>query len=170
MEQLEIYQKLKQLRKERGLTLNNLAEKIGSDYQQISRIERGRSKLTIDVLIKMAEALETPLSSIVETKPEEIKTITLQSQDPSSSLAQAMLTIILEKMEVVWQSSNFKILPQTKAALISQIYNQTLKLCQMTNNAASIQELIDFSMGIIKTVLADFDHEAQKTQRSGSQE
>ena len=65
---MEVYQKLKQLRKERGLTLNNLAEKIGSDYQQLSRIERGKSRLTIDVLMKMADALDAPIHTIVGTK------------------------------------------------------------------------------------------------------
>lgn len=162
MKHVDIYRRLKQLRKERGLTLENLAKKIGSDYQQISRIERGKSKLTVDVLIKMAEALDTPVSDIVEAKHESSKLIPLEDQHSSSSVAQSLLTLILEKMEVLWQASNFKIHPQTKASLISQVYNQTLSLYQKTNNPDSIPEMIQFSMDIIKTTLADFDNEIVK--------
>lgn len=167
----EIHQKLKQLRKERGLTLNNLAQKIGSDYQQISRIERGKSKLTIDLLVKMAQALETPISKIVEPLPVESKTnpgSNLESSTSSPSLSQSILTLILEKIEFLWHTTHFKIHPQTKATLISQIYKQALSLFQKNNDASSIQELIQFSIEIIKTTLADFDNEIVKTyQKEG---
>jgi transcriptional regulator with XRE-family HTH domain len=47
-----------ELRKERGLTLTNLAEKIGVTSQQIGRLEKGERRLTTDWMEKIAHALE----------------------------------------------------------------------------------------------------------------
>lgn len=100
MKETEVYKKLKHLRKERGLSLNDLAEKIGADYQQISRIERGKSRLNIDTLMKMAEALDTPVSDIVKAPPpKEKKVASTQSLKPNYPLTQELLYAILENIE-----------------------------------------------------------------------
>ncbi|WP_159991782.1 helix-turn-helix domain-containing protein [Pelistega ratti] len=49
-------------RKERGLTADQLSEKIGISQQQLLRYERGDNKININHLMRVAEALETPLN------------------------------------------------------------------------------------------------------------
>ncbi len=157
MKDQEIYKKLKQLRKERGLTLNTLAEKMGADYQQISRIERGKSRLTIDVLMKMAEALEIPLKDIVEgeNRPqnEDNKVIAFASQKPDISVTQEMLATILEKIDLILYDTKAFLNPQTKAAIASQIYGQALRYHQEKNDIHATQNFIAYSIGLVKTLL-----------------
>lgn len=151
MEQIEIYKKLKQLRKDRGLTLNTLAEKIGSDYQQLSRIERGKSKLSIDMLMKMANALETPVSDLVKEPVAEKKVLKLPSAVPDDFF-QELLTSILEKIEGVIEETNRPLSPSLKASLASQIYKQVLKLYRDKQDVAAATQYIEFSVGLIKTL------------------
>ena len=53
---------LRALRKTRGLTLTELALKVGRSVGYLSQVERGLSELGIDDLRALAEALEAPLS------------------------------------------------------------------------------------------------------------
>jgi transcriptional regulator with XRE-family HTH domain len=156
MKDVEIYKKLKQLRKERGLTLNTLAEKIGSDYQQISRIERGKSRLTIDVLMKMAEALDIPIQDIVKTKAEDKKLMPVRQQESDTLPAQELLSVILEKIETVLQETKATLSPHTKAVLASQVYTHALEIHQARHHNSSTQAFIDFCIGIMKTLITDF--------------
>ena len=119
MEKMEIYKKLKHLRKERGLTLNTMAEKIGSDYQQISRIERGKSKLSIDLLMRMANALETPITDIVHQKQEPQKIVSFPQKEEAPFAFEELLTIILEKPESFNHSH-----PSNDLSIVSSLISQ----------------------------------------------
>ncbi len=52
-------ERIKELRKEQGLTQQQLAEKVGVTYIQIGRYETGKSNASADVLQKVAGALGT---------------------------------------------------------------------------------------------------------------
>lgn len=137
----QIYKKLKQLRKERGLTLATLADKIGSDYQQLSRIERGKSRLTVDVLMKMANVFDTSIDQLVSGQvSEEPKKTTVEG---ASGICQDKLGEILEKLDVVLQQKKIAVSAQDKAMLASLIYKEALK-----NSSA-----VDFAVSIISTLL-----------------
>jgi len=45
-------------RMDHGLTQQELAERVGTSYSQISRIESGRQKTTLDTLLRIARALD----------------------------------------------------------------------------------------------------------------
>lgn len=158
MDEDKIYKKLKQIRKERGLTLNSLAEKMGADYQQISRIERGKSKLTIDVLMKMAEALDTPIHEIVQVLPkmEKIsiakKSVPLLMDDSSNP---DWLAVILEKIEMVIQETQAHLRPQAKALLTSQMYLQALQMQNVKIDPSVIQTFIEASIKMMKILMID---------------
>lgn len=53
--------KIQQRRKEIKMTAAELAEKLELSQQQMSRYERGTSKVTVAQLIQMALVLETPI-------------------------------------------------------------------------------------------------------------
>jgi|GEM_PF-797354 len=55
---------IKMLRKNKGLTLAELADKINSHVGNLSRIERGIAKPSLDLLYRIADALEYELSDI----------------------------------------------------------------------------------------------------------
>lgn len=63
-ERERIGQKIAQLRTERGLTQTTLAEKAGLNQSNIWRIENGKYSVGIDILAKIAEALEAKVDIV----------------------------------------------------------------------------------------------------------
>jgi transcriptional regulator with XRE-family HTH domain len=65
MNTMEIYrqigEKIRKLRLTKGISQKELASHVGVTYQQIQNYEKGKSKIPVDRLIKIAEALEVSL-------------------------------------------------------------------------------------------------------------
>jgi len=60
--------KLRRLREQKGLTLNELSRKSGVSLAHISEIERGRSTASLKTLEKLAAALEVSTSSLLQAE------------------------------------------------------------------------------------------------------
>lgn len=60
----EIGLRIRQLREERKLTLQDFADKLEIEYNNVIRIEKGRTNFTIGTLVKIANALEIPISKL----------------------------------------------------------------------------------------------------------
>lgn len=58
--------KLRFLRKEQGLTTQQLANRVGVTQSQISQVETGRSAASVVTLYKIAQAFDTSLSEMLE--------------------------------------------------------------------------------------------------------
>ena len=58
-------QAIQRIRKERGMTQEQLGEKVGVDPNSISRIERGRLIPALPTLIDICNALETGADSLL---------------------------------------------------------------------------------------------------------
>lgn len=67
LNRLRIGQKIAALRKEKGLTVRQLADLCGVSAQNITKIEHGRYNVSIDILGKICEALVSKFE-IVEKK------------------------------------------------------------------------------------------------------
>lgn len=68
---MSLGQALKQLRKKQGLTLAELAERTQSYVGNLSRIERGMARPSLDLLYRIAEALGfsiTDIFSVAESR------------------------------------------------------------------------------------------------------
>lgn len=52
--------RIRELRKQRGWSASQLAEAVGTSYQQIYRLEHGERRLTLDWMQRLARALEVP--------------------------------------------------------------------------------------------------------------
>lgn len=63
--------KIRQYRKLRALTQEQLAEKIGIDNKHLSRIEKGRHMPTYNIIKKLAKVLDFDIYSIEDTPIEE---------------------------------------------------------------------------------------------------
>jgi transcriptional regulator with XRE-family HTH domain len=57
--------RIRELRTARGLTLKRLAELVGTSNQQISHLEKGRRRLTLDWMERIAGALECHPSDLL---------------------------------------------------------------------------------------------------------
>ncbi|WP_404416178.1 helix-turn-helix domain-containing protein [Marinospirillum sp.] len=63
---MSLGQSLRRLRKNKGITLARLAEEVGSHVGNLSRIERDSAKPSLDLLYKIAEALDYQLADIFQ--------------------------------------------------------------------------------------------------------
>jgi len=62
----EIGDRLREFRKRRGLTQEQLSEKIGVTFQQIQQYENGSSRLNSDRLQQIAMALDIPIGALFD--------------------------------------------------------------------------------------------------------
>ena len=83
----EIPNRLREWRKARGLTLDQLAERLGTTNQTLSRYERGERSLTIDLLLQIAPHLDCKPADLLP--------------DPESAWSDdaRRLAVIYEKLE-----------------------------------------------------------------------
>ena len=61
-----IGQKIKQLRKERGFTQMDLADRINVSYQQVQKYEKGETQISVQRLSSIARALEVPITIFLD--------------------------------------------------------------------------------------------------------
>ena len=59
--------RVKELRKEKGLTQSELAEKIGLSNDLIGMIERGERNTSVDKIFKLAKAFNMTLAEFFKT-------------------------------------------------------------------------------------------------------
>lgn len=62
LENLRIGQQIRDLRKAKGVTLENMARQIGRSVGYVSQVERGKSALPIRVLQAISDVLDVPIS------------------------------------------------------------------------------------------------------------
>ena len=62
----ELASKLKQARKQKGLTQGQLAQKIGADIQRISKYERAVLVPTTEIMVKLSDALDVSLDYLLK--------------------------------------------------------------------------------------------------------
>ena len=107
---LNIGKKIRNYRKDKKLTLEDLADKINMDWSFISRIETGKAVASIETLFKISQALNIKLELLfkdVDTSTEEIldrefsdkiKDLSKKEKDKFISI----LKSILEKTDTEW--------------------------------------------------------------------
>lgn len=61
-------ERLARLRKERGWTQVELAERVGITQRLVSDYERGRLRLNADIVVRFANALETSTDELLQPK------------------------------------------------------------------------------------------------------
>ncbi len=62
----EVGQRIKIIREEKGLTQQGLADLCNFEKSNISRIEAGRTNLTLKSLLLISEALNIPIKQLVD--------------------------------------------------------------------------------------------------------
>ncbi len=67
--QVNYYNRVKMMRTERDLSRKALAEKVGAHPQTIGYIERGEYNLSMDLALRLCEALGVSLDALFSLKP-----------------------------------------------------------------------------------------------------
>lgn len=69
MESRKLYNRIAVLRKERGLSRKELAERIGVNYQTVGYLEREEYNPSLDLAFRICEQFELPVELVFSTKP-----------------------------------------------------------------------------------------------------
>ena len=104
---------IKAVRKAKGLSQEELAIKLNVVWQTVSKWEQGLSFPDSDMLVSLSEALETPVSALLEENVSERKTDELKA--------------ICEKLEVI----NLQLV-QRKTTKIAAFHCLFIALCAET--------------------------------------
>ncbi|MFC9434533.1 helix-turn-helix domain-containing protein [Nocardia sp. NPDC057030] len=83
--------RIRSLRKARGWSLDNLAERAGISASQLSRIETGHRRLSLDQLTAIAAALGKSLDELVES-PDDSDVVIRPNRDERRGLTTWLLT------------------------------------------------------------------------------
>ncbi len=72
---IDVGQRLKALREERGISMRSLARRSGLSANALSMIERGLTSPSVSTLNKLANALEVPVTAFFRIEPEKSKVV-----------------------------------------------------------------------------------------------
>lgn len=76
-------ERIARLRKERSITQQELAERIGTIQVLISDYERDRLRVTAEMVVRIAEALDMSADELLGMKKPQAQRLEAQPQDPS---------------------------------------------------------------------------------------
>lgn len=99
MNYYEIGQRIRKIRKARGLSQEQLAEKIGISTTHMSHIETANTKLSLPVFVDLAEALEVQADTLLYDEPRNgvdasINSIATMLEGCSSAQAKVITEIV----------------------------------------------------------------------------
>jgi putative transcriptional regulator len=69
MESRKLYNRIAVLRKERNISRNELAQKIGVNFQTVGYLEREEYNPSLDLAFKISEYFNLPIELIFSAKP-----------------------------------------------------------------------------------------------------
>ncbi|MCD8570391.1 MAG: helix-turn-helix domain-containing protein [Alphaproteobacteria bacterium] len=64
----EIGQRIKALRKQRGLSQSRLAQAIGVTFQQVQKYESGKNRLSVGMLVEISQALQCSVQVLLSAE------------------------------------------------------------------------------------------------------
>lgn len=62
-----IGERLKQIRKQKGMTQEDLAEKLGISFQQIQKYENGKNRISFSNMVELSRYLNVSLDSFLDS-------------------------------------------------------------------------------------------------------
>jgi len=77
---MKLYEKIKKLRKEKGLSQNELSEKISIHTTHFSRLERGKFQPSIDVIKKLSEVFAVTTDYLLFDEMDEVEKIDIKDK------------------------------------------------------------------------------------------
>jgi len=83
---MALHDNIKRLRKQKGWSQTELAEQTGSHLSHINRIETGKYKPSVDVLVKLADVFDVSLNALVRDSDVDLKEITVEDKDLANGL------------------------------------------------------------------------------------
>ena len=96
MDYCKIGEKVRKYRKAKGLSQEQLAERVGISVTHMSHIETGNTKLSLQVLIDLAKTLEVLCDDLLNEQPNGKSATLSQIEELFSSCSAAQTKVILD--------------------------------------------------------------------------
>jgi transcriptional regulator with XRE-family HTH domain len=93
------HERIKFFRLSKNLTQTYLADQLGIDTGNYSRLERGETKISVERLSKIAEILETDLNVFLEQQ---------ETDNQPNKLQEVMMEILIEIRDINKKMENLK--------------------------------------------------------------
>ena len=105
MDYFEIGQRIRRLRKAKGISQEQLAEKVGISTTHMSHIETANTKLSLPVFVKIAETLETQMDDLMyDTRRETVNRSWAEIEDILNQCDARKASIIADIVRYTKQS------------------------------------------------------------------
>ena len=82
---MELFEKIKKFRKEKGLSQEALSEKLGVHKAHLSRLENGKYQPSLEVIKKLAKAFEISIDDLLSDE-EEISEVRINNKSLAEKL------------------------------------------------------------------------------------
>lgn len=116
MDSSKLFENIRRIRKDKGITLKEMAEKTGVSLNYLSQIERGKTNPSIGTIKKITNVLGVPFMGLMNGNPsapkprQKVEVVRRDTRKmlvfPKSKLKQYLLTPDLQrKLEVLWSES-----------------------------------------------------------------
>ena len=85
---------VRELRKQCGCSQEELAEQLGTEQKQISRIERGEARPNLKLCLKLANAFQVSVDALLDGVVEQEMVRTMLNESSEQLLAQELLQVV----------------------------------------------------------------------------
>lgn len=113
--------RIREIRKARGLGLADLAQKIGVSMSAMSKLETGHMQVTVKYLEKLAKALDVAPAALLPSDP-----------GGPSMINNSLLAEILAVTKELLLAKNIDIDPARHAAIVTRLYETFLARSEAT--------------------------------------
>jgi len=97
----ELGARIKELRKAEGLTQEQLGEKADLNYKFIGELERGQVNVSLDSLVRIAEALGVKIEDLFSKEKGVVQKIVIKERIPSSKFSSQEFQLIKKALRIL---------------------------------------------------------------------
>ena len=94
-------ERIRELRKSAGITQEELGEKAELNYKFIGELERGQVNVSLDSIVKIAEALGVKIGDICSKEKIPVQKILVREKSPLSKLSPQDLNLIKKALRLL---------------------------------------------------------------------
>ncbi|MBQ6908951.1 MAG: helix-turn-helix transcriptional regulator [Synergistaceae bacterium] len=134
-----IGKRIKELREQKGLTQGELAELIGNDGNTISRWERNKIGVGNKYIVKLAQALDAPVSYLMEMETDDPRPAASKGEADTKAQAQTEP----EQLLIEDKGAGYKDVSASRGVLEYEFKDgRKIKLPDTSDNRAFFQEIV----------------------------
>jgi len=94
-------ERIRELRKSIGITQEELGEKAELNYKFIGELERGQVNVSLDSIVRIADALEVKIGDLFSKEKIPVLKITVKEKTPLSKLSSQDLHLIKKALRLL---------------------------------------------------------------------